>query len=74
MKLIQIGEFILPGHPDFTFWSQNPNAFKNISQSDSGFVVDYETGLLRPANYQEMIDYVNGGEYNEVLEKDDNDG
>jgi hypothetical protein len=33
-------------------------------------VVDHNSGLLRPATQEEVIDYTYGGEYDEVLGDD----
>lgn len=36
----------------------------------AGWVADSETGLVRPCTYNQMVDYIYGGEYEERLAND----
>lgn len=72
---MQSSVLILPGHPLFNqAVSTVPPDWKEKSASMGGlcnFVVDAETRLMRPANNQELQDYVHGGEYDERLSQMD---
>lgn len=64
---------ILPGNPlfDITLAVSRPPGWKETAKAgDDWFcmVADSATGIMRPATYKEMIDYVKGGEYEERLE------
>lgn len=69
---------ILPGSFEFeetlamslpTGWQQS--AYGN--HGEYGFVVDSSSGLLRTANFTEMEEYLEGGEYDERLLQIGND-
>lgn len=65
-------EIILPGDPifDWTLFSCPPPG----RQADQlYFVVDAETGFMRPANQKEVNEYIYSGEYDARLQNiDDN--
>jgi len=67
-----MSNLILPGNPlfDLTLETIPPPGWQNHPNDGEGvaMVVDSQSGLLRPVNEQEMIDYVWGGEYEERLE------
>lgn len=46
-----------------------PGWRKQIDSDHSGvFVCNGVTGIMRPATHDELIEYVEGGEYDEILE------
>jgi hypothetical protein len=64
---------ILPGDPlfDSTLSTSLPPGWKKVAARGDdwhAFVADYASGILRPVTYIEMIDYVEGGEYDERLQ------
>jgi hypothetical protein len=65
---------ITPDNPLFweTLHAQLPPGWQDYNRVDGevGFVVDGYSGLMRPANRQELIEYVYGGEY-DLVEPDD---
>lgn len=65
---------ILPGHPlfDRTLATAKPPGWKNYAATKGdgdyvAFVADAGSGLLRPANWKEIQEYDQGGEYDERL-------
>lgn len=64
-----------PNDPFFgeVLHSSYPPGWKGSVDSDFSqtFVCDASTGLLRPANYQDLEEYVLGGEYDEVVGEDE---
>lgn len=63
---------ILPGHPLFQLTLDTcppPGKHGDPFSGGVALVKDLDSGLLRPANETEMMDYVWGGELDEVEEK-----
>lgn len=63
---------ILPGDPGFdeTLGTALPPGWEDHACT---FVVDSQSGIMRPATPDELDDYLYGGEYQERLEAIDND-
>lgn len=61
---------ILPGHPLFklTLSTSLPIGWENSGFTD--FVVDSESGLLRPVSQKDLDDYLYGGECEELDEEE----
>jgi hypothetical protein len=64
---------ILPGDPLFDETlgtSLTPGWEKTAAQhaGEFAFVADHETGLLRPCSFEELDEYIEGGEYEARLE------
>ena len=71
---------IYPDHPDFQtiFHSSILTSGRWMAEKESqpiNFVVDAQTGIPRSANEQELTEYLEGGEYQLVLDSygDDED-
>lgn len=64
---------ILPGHPVFylTLGTSLPIGWESSGFTD--FVVDANSGLLRPVGQKDLDDYIYGGEYDEVAEDEDDE-
>ena len=66
-------QLILPGHPDFTPTLQAAPFFWQEMQKDKcqtiSYVVDSESGLLRPVKEDDLEEYVYGGELDKVIEQ-----
>lgn len=67
---------ILPGDPlfDLTLATSFPPGWQEVAAKGNdwhAFVVSSDSGILRPVTYDEMIDYVEGGEYDERLSQTD---
>ncbi|NER84498.1 MAG: hypothetical protein F6K42_34245 [Leptolyngbya sp. SIO1D8] len=65
---------MLPEHPLFEviLSSVKPPGWRQASErlgDETNYVADPETGLLRTATPDELMDYVWGGEYDERLEQ-----
>lgn len=65
---------ILPGHPLFhrTTETAVPPEWRHQAESMGqlpNFVVDAETGLMRPATHEELMGYIYEGEYDQRLER-----
>lgn len=63
---------ILPGHPlfDYTLFCAIPPDWRKTADQigqNCCFVATAGSGLLRPATPNELEDYLNGGEYDEVM-------
>lgn len=67
---------ILPGHPDFEAWlHQNfPPDWGDFAYSnpDFAFVVRSDSRILEAVSHEEMEEYIEGGEYDELLDGMDN--
>ncbi|MEM6836889.1 MAG: hypothetical protein AAF609_08530 [Cyanobacteria bacterium P01_C01_bin.120] len=68
------GSLILPGHPLFSRTAETaiPPDWRRKAESMgqfSNFVVDADTGLMRPATAEELETYLNEGEYHQRLEQ-----
>ena len=63
---------LLPHHPGFyeIYYSALPPGYKerNRFARNTALVVDHQTGAFREANYQQLQDYLFGGEYHLMLE------
>lgn len=60
---------LTPGSPGFYDCLQNPIIAHQLNGGrDQYYVVDAESGLLRPATERELTEYLEGGEYDEVME------
>ena len=64
---------ILPGHPLFSLTLETARRpdWKQIADRDGDtfcFLADPETGMMRPAGWQETQEYLQGGEYDERLD------
>jgi hypothetical protein len=65
---------ILPGDPFFyeTLATPPPNWWNSFPmETEIALVSDSETGILRPASPDELWDYLYGGEYEEIEEKNE---
>lgn len=66
---------ILPGHPLFDITLATPPPDWQIKQEKSNeginFVKDVETGIFRSVNQQELMEYLLGGEYEEVMNENE---
>lgn len=64
---------ILPGHPFFDDWlySSLPPAWRDFAfhNPDFCFVARSDTGLLEAVSEKEMMEYVEGGEYDSLLDQ-----
>jgi hypothetical protein len=63
-----VSPLILPGDPlfDETLGASLPPGWEETAAQHGeqcAYVADHETGILRPASWDEMIDYMEGGEY-----------
>ena len=65
---------ILPGHPlfDITLATPPPDwvAKQQVTNEPVNFVKDCETGIFRTATFEELQEYLLGGEYEEVMGED----
>lgn len=63
------GLLVYPGDPEFeAVLATPPPNWQEFAYRNSGevvFVAQPESGLLRPANSQELTEYLYGGEYEE---------
>lgn len=69
---------LLPGDPEFdaTLGLNLPPNWRQFAQSnhgDFGFVARAGSGILEPVTFDGLIDYVEGGEYDERLDELDDD-
>ena len=59
----------LPGDPEFDLWLAQPPAFWRHKADQVGdqvaYAADSESGLLRPVSASELIEYLEGGEYDD---------
>ena len=62
---------IYPGDDlfDYHLATLPPNSKQYFEQTQTAFVADPYSGVLRPANPDELREYVCGGEYDERLEQ-----
>lgn len=63
---------LLPGEPGFdeilgTVLTPGWQQYAGQNDGSISFVTDSATGILRPANVQELREYLYGGEYDEVM-------
>ena len=63
---------ILPGNPEFDLTLATPPPDWKIKAYQSGesiaFAMDYNTNLFRPVTPNELQEYIEGGEYDEVYQ------
>ncbi|WP_242049315.1 MULTISPECIES: hypothetical protein [Nostocales] len=68
---------ILPGHPFFDqyLYSSLPPGWQNNFNSDFAFVARAGSGILEVVTEDELAEYCEGGEYDQLLEErgDDDD-
>lgn len=66
-------QLILPSHPDFIPTLQAAPFFWQEIQKDKcqtiSYVVDSESGVLKPVNEKDLEEYMFGGELDEVIEE-----
>lgn len=66
---------ILPGHPLFDLWLATPPPDWRLKQEKANeavdFVKDVETGIFRSVTQQELMEYLLGGEYDELMLESD---
>lgn len=66
---------ILPGHPlfDLTLATPPPDWRLKQEKANEGinFVKDSETGIFRSVTQHELMEYLLGGEYEEVMSEED---
>lgn len=65
---------ILPDNPlfDFTLATIRPPGWKQVADKKGesvAFIVQPGSGIMRPATWSEMQDYLNSGEYDERLKE-----
>lgn len=69
---------ILPGNPLFDMTLATPPPDWKVKQEKSGgainFVKDEETGIFRSVTPDELMEYLLGGEYDEVIGEEEWDG
>lgn len=72
-----MSSLILPGDPEFDLTLATPPPDWKIKAQKSGegvnFVLDYETGLFRSATQKELMEYLWGGEYDELMPESDDE-
>lgn len=72
-----MSSLILPGDPLFDVTLATPPPVWKVQQqltSDPlNFVVDADSGILRVATPDELTEYLYGGEYDEVMEGEEDD-
>lgn len=70
-------QLILPGHPDFTPTLEAAPFFWQEIQRDKcqtiSYVVDSESGILRPVKEDDLEEYMLGGELEEVIDQQEDD-
>lgn len=68
---------MLPGDPGFNeILATPPPSWRQVASNLSGefaFIVRANTGLLEPVSYDDLDEYIEGGEYDERLEVIDDD-
>ncbi len=64
---------ILPGHPDFVPTLESAPFFWREMQRDKcttiSYVVDFESGILRPMSSDDLEEYIYGGALEEVIQQ-----
>lgn len=60
-----------PGHPLFNFILNNSPIPGSLREGVNFFVVDSESGIMREANEKSLEDYLYGGEYDLVMEEEE---
>lgn len=73
----EIRRIVIPGDPEFyeTLYSYDPPTIEDHSINGDYLMygVCSETGLLKPLDDKEYLDYVYGGEYDEVIDNSPDD-